>query len=99
VTAFRATLEEVVEADLILHVIDSSDPQREEKRQVVLDVLKDIGAGDHPRLTVYNKVDLISPDDDLYLSKSNQMLVSAETGAGLPELVEEIVQEVAAVKI
>ena len=99
VTAFRATLEEVVEADLILHVIDSSDPQREEKRQVVLDVLKDIGAGDHPRLTVYNKVDLISPDDDLYSSKSNQVLVSAVTGAGLPQLVEEIVQEVAAVKI
>src|SRR5207253_2045886 len=59
VSAFRATLEEVVEADLILHVIDVSDPDREEKEQVVLDVLKGIGAGDHPMLRVYNKVDLL----------------------------------------
>src|SRR5688572_28757748 len=59
VTAFRATLEEVVEADLILHVIDGSDPDRDEKQQVVLDVLKEIGAGDHSRLTVYNKADLL----------------------------------------
>src|SRR6185369_5816687 len=47
VSAFRATLEEVVEADLILHVIDISDPDWEEKRQVVLDVLEEIGAGNH----------------------------------------------------
>src|SRR5438128_1775272 len=53
VSAFRATLEEVVEADLILHVIDVSDPDREQKQQVVLDVLKEIGAGDHPMLSVY----------------------------------------------
>ena len=59
VTAFRATLEEVVESDLILHVIDVSDPDLEEKQQVVLDVLKEIGAGGHPIVTVYNKVDLL----------------------------------------
>ena len=59
VSAFRATLEEVVEADLILHVIDVSDPDRDEKQQVVLDVLRDIGAGDHTILTVYNKADLL----------------------------------------
>src|SRR4029077_14211152 len=61
VSAFRATLEEVVEADLILHVIDVSDPEFEEKRKVVLSVLKEIGAGDHPMLTVFNKLDLL-PD-------------------------------------
>src|SRR5213083_2290401 len=69
VSAFRATLEEVVEADLILHVIDVSDEDWEEKRQVVLDVLKEIGAGDHPMLTVYNKADLLQgtapPDGSL----------------------------------
>src|SRR4029079_4000980 len=59
VSAFRATLEEVVDADVILHVVDASDLERVEKEQVVLDVLKDIGAGDHPLLTVYNKIDLI----------------------------------------
>ncbi len=53
VSAFRATLEEVVEADLILHVIDASDPDHEEKKRVVLDVLEEIGAGNHPSLTVY----------------------------------------------
>src|SRR6185369_6020742 len=58
VSAFRATLEEVVEADLILHVIDVSDPDHEDKREVVLGVLKEIGAGAHPMLTVYNKADL-----------------------------------------
>src|SRR5215471_11755370 len=61
VTAFRATLEEVVEADLILHVIDISDPAYEQKREVVLKVLEEIGAGNHPMLTVYNKIDLV-PD-------------------------------------
>src|SRR6266446_2673928 len=59
VSAFRATLEEVVEADLILHVIDASDPDREEKQQTVLDVLKEIGAAGHPLFTVYNKADLL----------------------------------------
>src|SRR5438874_11630608 len=58
VSAFRATLEEVVEADLILHVIDVSDPDRDEKQCVVLDVLKYIGAGGHRRLTVYNREDV-----------------------------------------
>src|SRR5436189_1728857 len=59
VSAFRATLEEVVETDLILHVIDVSDPAYEQKREVVLEVLDDIGAGNHPILTVYNKADLL----------------------------------------
>ena len=94
VSAFRATLEEVVEADLILHVIDVSDPDREEKRQVVLDVLREIGAGDHPTMTVYNKADLldsVAPDDGV--------LVSATTGEGLNELVGKIVQQVGPVRV
>ncbi len=94
VSAFRATLEEVVEADLVLHVIDVSDPDREEKQDVVLDVLKEIGAGDHPRLTVYNKADLSkekAPPDGL--------LISAVTGEGLDRLVEEIVHQLALVRV
>jgi GTP-binding protein HflX len=94
VSAFRATLEEVVESDLILHVIDVSDPDREEKRQVVLDVLREIGAGDHPRLTVYNKADLwnaAAPEDGV--------LVSATAGVGLNELVDKIVQHVSPVRV
>jgi GTP-binding protein HflX len=94
VSAFRATLEEVVESDLILHVVDASDPHRDEKRDVVLDVLDEIGAGGHPRFTVYNKLDLLGPDDPLPRLKSNEFMVSAVTGQGLSELVERIVRKV-----
>ena len=96
VSAFRATLEEVVEADLLLHVIDVSDPAYKEKREVVLKVLEEIGAGNHPMLTVYNKIDLVpglNPDGE-----SDGIYVSAATGAGLSELVEKISQEVSAVR-
>ena len=93
VTAFRATLEEVVESDLILHVIDASDPDRDEKRRVVLEVLDEIGAGDHRRLTVYNKTDLLGPGDALPKQQSNEFCVSATTGEGLLPLVAEIERE------
>src|SRR2546427_10336522 len=98
VSAFRATLEEVVEADLILHVIDVSDPAYEEKREVVLKVLEEIGAGNHPMLAVYYKIDLgpeLNPDRKF---ESDGIYVSAETGEGLYELVEKISQEVSAVR-
>lgn len=93
VSAFRATLEEVVEADLILHVIDASDPDHEQKRTVVNAVLEEIGAGDHPRLTVYNKADLL-PLGGADRSKSSELLVSAVTGQNLDRLVQEIVASV-----
>jgi GTP-binding protein HflX len=96
VSAFRATLEEVVESDLILHVVDVSDPEREQKHNVVLEVLREIGAGDHRRFTVYNKLDLLGTDDPLPLLKSNEFVVSAVTGEGLSELVDHIVNEVTA---
>src|SRR5499426_3935312 len=95
VSAFRATLEEVVEADLILHVVDVSDPDLEEKREVVINVLKGIGAGDHPMLTVYNKADLLSsaaPEEE-------GLLVSAVTGEGLDRLISEVVHQVSPVRI
>jgi GTP-binding protein HflX len=101
VSAFRATLEEVVEADLILHVIDVSDPDREDKRQTVLDVLKDIGAAGHPLLTVYNKADLLSrlPPSSGDSEIGDGILVSAVTGEGLETLVEQIVQHVTPVRV
>lgn len=94
VSAFQATLEEVVQADLILHVVDVSDPERIEKQQTVLAVLEEIGAADQARFTVYNKVDLLGPDDPLPLLKSNEFVVSAVTGEGLEALVKQIVSEV-----
>ena len=103
VSAFRATLEEVVEADLILHVIDVSDRDREEKEQVVLDVLREIGAGHHPTLKVYNKADLLpspdAPEARRLLVGKDSVLVSAVTGDGLNELVSEIVHHVSPVRV
>jgi GTP-binding protein HflX len=105
VSAFRATLEEVVEADLILHVIDASDPDREEKREVVLKVLEEIGAENHPMLTVFNKMDLVPGNSGWGNSGSdpkfpaNAICVSAVSGAGLDHLVDEIVHEVSPVRV
>jgi len=98
VSAFRATLEEVVEADLILLVLDVSDPDREQKQEVVLDVLKEIGAGDHPILTVYNKADLLDAGAAKQLT-GDGLLVSAATGEGLERLVADIVQHVGTVRV
>jgi GTP-binding protein HflX len=96
VSAFRATLEEVVEADLVLHVVDVSDPERVEKRETVLRVLQEIGArGDSQiRFTVYNKLDRMGPGDPLPLLHEREFLVSAVTREGLSLLVEQIVAEV-----
>ena len=93
VSAFRATLEEVVEADLILHVIDASDPDHEDKRTVVIDVLREIGAANHACLTVYNKADLLD-ENAISGLPSNVLLVSAVGGQGLDTLVHEIMEQV-----
>ncbi len=90
VEAFKATLEETVLADLILHVVDSSAP--EERRladmQAVDEVLEEIGAGEKPRLLVFNKVDLLGDDErqEAELDHPEAVLISAQEGAGLDEL-------------
>ncbi len=63
VASFRATLEEVNEADLLLHVIDASHPTWEEQRDVVDQVLIELGAGEKPVLHVFSKIDALSPED------------------------------------
>ena len=62
VASFRATLEEVLEADVLLHVIDVSDPMWEEHRAVVVEVLSELGANDKPVVNVFNKSDLLPPE-------------------------------------
>jgi GTP-binding protein HflX len=90
VEAFKATLEETVLADLILHVVDGSEPEEERLESISAAdaVLDEIGAGDSPRLLVMNKVDLLDAEDrrELRLRHSDALLVSAETGEGLDEL-------------
>ncbi len=96
VAAFRATLEATTEADLLLHVIDSSSPGRERQIEAVDKVLKEIGADAVPQLRVYNKLDLtgVAPGvgRDEY-GKLHSVYVSAQTGAGL-ELLREALSEI-----
>jgi GTP-binding protein HflX len=73
--AFRATLEELDEADLLLHVVDAADPDHEEQMAAVDRILGDLGLGDTPRLVVMNKVDLLTADE-------RDMVVRAVSGGG-----------------
>jgi len=92
VASFRATLEEVTQADLLLHVIDASYPQWEEQRAVVEEVLADIGAGHTPVRYVFNKMDRVPPPEAEALRERvgnlmpDSVLVSAVTDGGLEPL-------------
>jgi GTPase len=82
VNAFRATLEEVTSATLLLHVIDASNPHWERQRRSVQAILEEIGAGDKPMLIAWNKIDAARA-----LPRGEPgVMVSAKTGKGLPEL-------------
>ena len=88
VEAFRSTLEETADADLILHVVDGSDPEPEAQIAAVRGVLAEIGAGNVPELIVINKSDAADPIvvEGLRLRERGCVLVSARTGAGLEKL-------------
>jgi len=97
VAAFSATLEEVAEADLILHVIDSGSPDRERQMAAVRRVLEEVGAADVPMTAVYNKIDTITPDERRRLRDADPSaaLISATTGAGAGELLQMIASRLA----
>ncbi|OLE36804.1 MAG: GTPase HflX [Actinobacteria bacterium 13_1_20CM_3_68_9] len=94
VEAFKATLEETVLADLIVLVVDASEPEhrRRESAAAVDSVLEEIGAGAAPRLVVFNKVDLLDPGEvrELTIREPEAIAISAATGKGLEELRERI---------
>jgi GTP-binding protein HflX len=96
VEAFKSTLEEVVHADLLLHVVDSSDPLREERVQQVRSVLEEIGAADVPEIMVLNKSDLVD-GQDVSPCDGRSVLVSGLTCFGLDELIEAIADELGVV--
>ena len=97
VAAFRATLEEVAEADLALHVIDAASPERDHHMAAVRKVLEEVGAADVPSLDVYNKVDAITADERRRIADRDPAaaLISARTGEGIDELVQMMASRLA----
>lgn len=96
VEAFRSTLEEVGDADLILHVVDGSHPDPESQIAAVREVFSDIeGARDIPEIVVVNKADAADPVvlARLQMLERHSVVVSARTGAGVAELIEVIQRE------
>ncbi len=95
VEAFRSTLEEVADADLILHVVDGSDADPRAQLAAVREVLAEIGAGGVPELVVVNKADLADPItiEGLRLRERGCVVVSCRTGAGFSELLAAIDQQ------
>ena len=97
VAAFRATLEEVVEADLVLHVIDAAAPDRDRRMAAVRLVLEEVGAIDVPLVEVYNKCDQLTADERRRLleAEPGALSLSALTGEGVDELIETMASRLA----
>ena len=92
VQAFRSTLDEVAEADLLLHVVDASAADPRAHMDAVRAVLREIGADDVPEMIVFNKADVADPDDAKRLLQSHpgSVLLSAETGEGIDRLLDVV---------
>ncbi len=90
VMAFKATLEEVIDADYLLHVVDSSYEAADFHIAVTERVLKELGAEDQEKLMVYNKIDLLADRSHLFEGGKNAVAVSAKTGEGFDVLLEKI---------
>ena len=90
VEAFRSTLDEVGDADLLVHVVDAMAPDAESQIDAVRGVLDEIGAGDIPELLVVNKIDAADPDQVRGLARAGSISVSAQTGEGIDGLVSAI---------
>ena len=89
VDAFKATLEEVAEADLLLHIVDVAHPEAEGQIDAVDEVLKELGALERPTLMVFNKVDLLEDEAHIQLFRSqysDSLAISAQSGTGLEAL-------------
>jgi len=92
VDAFRATLEEVTRADVLVEIVDASDAHFAEHRATVQTVLEELGAGDKPRLVTFNKADLLGAAGDAAHTPivAGSVLISARTGFGLDALRVEL---------
>ncbi len=99
VAAFRATLEEIHEADLLLHVVDITHPNARQQAETVMDVLADLGVVDQPVIVALNKIDLLPGDPDVdggRVGVGPGLPISAARGTGLEALLLQIEEELAA---
>ena len=96
--AFRATFEEAADADLLLHVVDASDPAKEDHIATTLKVLEDLELSDVPRVLVYNKTDLLEDIQRMSIARANPeaVIVSATDRESLRPLVDRVARELAA---
>lgn len=96
VKAFQSTLDEVLEADLLLHVIDVSNPECRMQEEVTKETLQQIGADQIPVISIYNKADLVSSEElDAISDEINgidSFMISARTGEGMDALVKRILE-------
>jgi GTP-binding protein HflX len=101
VDAFAATLQEAADADLLLHVVDASNPDHPEQIESVMSVLRDIGAADVPQMLVFNKLDALPAERlphktldsmELHDRSVDRIFVSAQEGTGVADLREHLAQ-------
>lgn len=94
VTAFRATLEEVQQADVLLHVVDSSHENYEQQMLAVMSVLKELAAGDKPMITVFNKIDKLNNEFVLrkLTAEPDSVAIAAKSGQGVARLLEAMAE-------
>ena len=93
VAAFRATLEEVTQARLLVHVVDGSNPDYPEQMRTVEQVLKELGGDKIPRLTVYNKSDRLTDEELHSLDRHDDLLISAAKGTGISAFLKAVEAE------
>ena len=91
VAAFQATLEEIQEASLLLHVVDASHPHAQLQQEAVEAVLGELGLADRPTILVWNKIDRLGQSPFPWRPGSGRVAISAKTGAGLDDLRHEVV--------
>ena len=94
VDAFRSTLEEACEADLLLQVVDVSDPYYKDQMRVTNETLAELGAGHIPQIIVYNKADKVPDIHTIPRVGKHQIHMAARGGIGIPELMEMIMSEI-----
>jgi GTP-binding protein HflX len=90
VAAFQATLEEIQEATVLLHVVDISHPNAQAQQDAVQAVLGELGLADRPTVLVFNKIDRLGRPPSAWRPGSGRVPISAKTGAGLDELRQEL---------